>query len=625
MTERSLDVICMGRAGVDLYGEQIGGRLEDMQSFRKYLGGSPANIAVGSARLGLRSAMLTRVGDEHMGRFIRQTLAREGVDVSHVKTDPERLTALVILGIRDRETFPLIFYRENCADMALAANDVDAAFIAGSRALLVSGTHFSAPGVDRACRAAMAAARDGGTRIVFDIDYRPVLWGLTGPGEGEERFVASDRVSTHLQGIVADCDLVVGTEEEFHIAGGQSETVPALRRIRELTDAVLVLKRGPRGCVVFPTAVPTHVEEGATGPGFEVEVFNVLGAGDAFLSGFLRGWLREEPWQRCCALGNACGALVVSRHGCAPAMPSWDELMTFVAAGGMKRPDGDRVFARLHRASNREREWPELQVLDLGTPSPTNDEAAAARRARLVALISAGVRGADDDRHAVGVIIDPAEDDQALMVSDAGDSWIGRPIASGADVSTSASAVSASLRSWPTDHVAICRVHGQWDKQGSPSATQEEQLQALYDACVTTEHELLLEIVARSEDGGLPVAERVVSRLYDRGIYPDWWLLGETLGPASWERLSQVVAGRDRHCRGVLVRRSWERDDEVTRGAVAVATRQPLCKGFVANRHMIAEAERDWLAERLDDDGLVTRVAIDFRRAGENWRQARSG
>ena len=113
---KTLDVITIGRSSVDLYGSQIGGRLEDMGSFAKYIGGSPTNIACGTARLGLRSAVITRVGDEHMGRFIREQLAREGVDVRGVATDPERLTALVLLGIRDEDSFPLIFYHENCPD-----------------------------------------------------------------------------------------------------------------------------------------------------------------------------------------------------------------------------------------------------------------------------------------------------------------------------------------------------------------------------------------------------------------------------------------------------------------------------------------------------------------------------
>src|SRR4051812_42384688 len=123
MSARALDFIALGRSSVDLYGEQVGGRLEDMASFAKYVGGSPTNTAIGGARRGLKTALITSVGDEHMGRFIRETLTAEGVDTRGVKTDPARMTALVILGIRDRQTFPLIFYRENCADMAITADD----------------------------------------------------------------------------------------------------------------------------------------------------------------------------------------------------------------------------------------------------------------------------------------------------------------------------------------------------------------------------------------------------------------------------------------------------------------------------------------------------------------------
>ena len=141
--ERALDLITIGRSSVDLYGAQIGGRLEDMRSFEKYIGGSPTNIACGTARLGLRSAVITAVGDEHMGRFIVEQLQREGVDVRGVKTDPERLTALVLLGIRDENQFPLIFYRENCADMGLTEDDIDPAFIAEARAVVATGTHLA--------------------------------------------------------------------------------------------------------------------------------------------------------------------------------------------------------------------------------------------------------------------------------------------------------------------------------------------------------------------------------------------------------------------------------------------------------------------------------------------------
>ena len=173
--DRSLDVITIGRSSVDLYGAQVGGRLEDMGSFRKYIGGSPTNIACGAARLGLRSAVITRVGNEHMGRFIIEQLAQEGVDTRGVTTDAHRLTALVLLGIRDEDSFPLIFYRENCADMALGEDDIDADFIAQARAVVATGTHLSNPKTEAAVLKALDIARASGARTALDIDYRPNL------------------------------------------------------------------------------------------------------------------------------------------------------------------------------------------------------------------------------------------------------------------------------------------------------------------------------------------------------------------------------------------------------------------------------------------------------------------
>ncbi|MEK1886117.1 MAG: PfkB family carbohydrate kinase, partial [Phyllobacterium sp.] len=217
-TSKPLDVITIGRSSVDLYGQQIGSRLEDIASFAKSVGGCPTNIAVGTARLGLRSALLTRVGDEQMGRFIREQLRREGVATQGVITDAERLSALVILSVENDKSFPLIFYRENCADMALDENDVDPEFVRSARAVVVTGTHFSKPNTDAAQQKAIRLIKEAGGKVVFDIDYRPNLWGLAGHGAGDSRYIASDKVSSHLKTVLADCDLIVGTEEEVLIA-----------------------------------------------------------------------------------------------------------------------------------------------------------------------------------------------------------------------------------------------------------------------------------------------------------------------------------------------------------------------------------------------------------------------
>jgi len=171
-----LDLIAIGRVSVDLYGQQTGTRLEDVATFAKAVGGCPANVAIGAARLGLKSALISRVGDEPMGRFVTEQLAREGVEARGVVVDSQRLTSLVLLSVRDEHTFPLLFYRDNCADSALCEDDIDEGLVASSRAILVTGTHFSIPEAARAQRKAIDVAKAHAGKVILDIDYRPNLW-----------------------------------------------------------------------------------------------------------------------------------------------------------------------------------------------------------------------------------------------------------------------------------------------------------------------------------------------------------------------------------------------------------------------------------------------------------------
>src|SRR6478735_7948033 len=164
--DRRLDVVCLGRFGVDFYAQQIGARLEDVTSFAKYLGGSSANTAFGCARLGLSAGLISRIGNDANGRFLVETIGKEGGDTSHVGVDAQRLTAAVVLGIKDKDTFPLIFLRENCADMAVTDDDVAESFLAQSKALLITGTHFSTPHVHRVSSTALERARRHDVRTV---------------------------------------------------------------------------------------------------------------------------------------------------------------------------------------------------------------------------------------------------------------------------------------------------------------------------------------------------------------------------------------------------------------------------------------------------------------------------
>ncbi len=635
MTDKPLDVICLGRAVVDLYGDQLGSRLEDMSSFRKYVGGSSLNIATGGARQGLRSAMLTRVGDEHMGRFVRETLVAEGVDTSHVITDPERLTGLVLLGIKDRDTFPLIFYRENCADMAVDVADFDEAFIASARALLITGTHFSTGQVDRTSRRAIEYMKAANGRCVLDIDYRPVLWGLTGHGAGEERFVASRSVTEHLQGIVGLFDLVVGTEEEIHIAGGSTDTIAALRRLRELTDAAIVVKRGPTGCSIFPGAIPERLDDGITVPGVAVEVLNVLGAGDAFMAGFLRGYLNGEDWGSCGRYANACGALVVSRHGCTPAMPSKAELDDYLArAEQVPRPDRDARLNHLHRVTTRRRAWPEVCALAFDHRVQLEDMADecgadVSRLPALKALIARGAReaaaqaGLDGN---AGVLVDGRYGEHALESLTGEGVWIGRPVEQPGSRPLTFEAganVGLEIARWPQEQVVKCLVFYHPDDEPGLRVAQEARVSALYEACVATGHELLLEIIPPADAGRDDrTVARALERIYALGVYPDWWKL-EAPSEAAWDHITAVIEARDPHCRGVLLLGLEAPAEELAAGFRAAAA-QPWCKGFAVGRSIFADPSRRWLAGEIDDERVVAEVAERYREIVDLWRQART-
>jgi len=349
-----LDLITIGRVSVDLYGQQVGSRLEDVASFAKGVGGCPANVAIGAARLGLRAALISRVGDEPVGRFVLEQLARERVETRGVRVDPQRLTSLVLLSVRDEQTFPLIFYRDNCADSALGEDDIDTELIASARAVLVTGTHFSLAAAARAQRKAIDIARQHGRTVVLDIDYRPNLWGIGGHGAGESRYARAARVTEALSAVLPACDLIVGTEEEMHIAAGIEDTLAAIRHLRSLTAAVIVCKRGARGCVVFAGEIPGSLEHGLVAPGLDIEIYNVLGAGDAFLAGFLSGHLRGQSHAESARLANACGALAVSRLLCSSEFPTQAELEHFLAHGSRHRAlREDPRLSHLHRVTTR--------------------------------------------------------------------------------------------------------------------------------------------------------------------------------------------------------------------------------------------------------------------------------
>jgi 5-dehydro-2-deoxygluconokinase len=469
---------------------------------------------------------------------------------------------------------------------------------------------------------------------VFDIDYRPVLWGLTAPDLGENRFVADAAVTERLRQVAGLCDLIVGTEEEFQILGGETDTLAALRAVRRETAALLVCKRGPLGCVAFPAEIGDSLEGQIARTGLDIEVFNVLGAGDAFMAGFLRGWLRDEPLETCCDYANACGALVVSRHGCAPAMATWPELAHLLEHGSsQRRLRQDPELEHLHWATTRRPQFDELCVLAMDHRSQFLDLAAEigadpARIGAFKALGLAAVRRVAGKDGRYGMLLDARVGLRALELAADEPYWIARPVEvqgsrplafeGGADVA-------ATLREWPLRQVVKCLVIYHPEDDEDLRSRQERQLLRLFDACRATRHELLLEVIVSRSGAAVDASTvaRAVERIYGLGVRPDWWKLEPAVDLAAWSAIARTIETRDPLCRGVLVLGQSARPEELA-GAFRAAARFDIVKGFAVGRTIFEAPARQWLLGQIDDGQAIEALAGGFRGLIDIWRGARA-
>lgn len=329
------DLITMGRSGIDLYAQQVGAPFEEVQSFAAYVGGSPANIAVGARRLGLRSALLTAVSEDPVGDFILHFLEREGVETRFVPRKPGTRSGAVLLSMQPPDRFPLVHYRTNPADMQLTMDDVVAAPITESQMLLIAGTNLSGNPSRDATLFAAEQARRSGTGVALDLDLRADQW------------YDPRAFGVAIRSVLRLTDVVIGTRDEIkaavledasgvHVAHAQlsearveGDLEAAVATLLALGPAILVEKRGAAGARVH-RADGTRLDV----PGFPVTVQNTLGAGDAFAAGFLYGYIHGWDLYRAARLGNACGALLVTRHGCSASTPTYGEAIAFAEEHG---------------------------------------------------------------------------------------------------------------------------------------------------------------------------------------------------------------------------------------------------------------------------------------------------
>lgn len=336
---QTYDTCHMGRSSIDLYANEVGAPFAQIENFAAYVGGSPTNISVGAHRLGLKTALLTGLGEDPVGDFILEFLQKEGVETRFCVRKPENRTSAVVLGIEPPDKFPLVYYRENCADIALTIDDVLAAPVTDCRVFQFAGTNLSREPSRSSTMFAAELAQQAGTEVVFDIDFRPDQW------HDPRAFGVA------VRSILRVVDIVIGTDDEINAAMltdplqmelthsqvsdtkviGNTEA--AIEHLLTLGPKAVIQKIGAEGARVH-LALPGEERETIDAPGFPVEIYNILGAGDAFGAGFLYGYVKGWGWYRSARLGNACGAIVVTEHGCANFMPTYKQVMSFVEERG---------------------------------------------------------------------------------------------------------------------------------------------------------------------------------------------------------------------------------------------------------------------------------------------------
>lgn len=315
-----VDVLTIGRVGVDVYPLQTGVGLEDVETFGKFLGGSPTNVAVAAARLGHSAAVITGVGDDPFGRYVRRAMRDFGVDDSHVVVVDDLNTPVTFCEIFPPDDFPLWFYRSPSApDLRLAPEDLDLAAVRAARLFWLTVTGLSEQ-PSRQAHAAALAARDSVRHTVLDLDYRAMFW----PDETE--------ATARIREVLGQVTVVVGNREECRIAVGETEPDRAADALLEAGVEVAVVKQGPRGVLAKTGEERVEVEPTA------VRVVNGLGAGDGFGGSLCHGLLGGWPLRRTIEFASAAGAIVASRLECSGAMPTADEVQRVLGRRAVEEP-----------------------------------------------------------------------------------------------------------------------------------------------------------------------------------------------------------------------------------------------------------------------------------------------
>ena len=309
----SFDLICFGRSSLDLFATEIGAKFADVKNFSAFVGGSPTNVCVAASRLGLKTAMVTGLGDDYTSGFIRQFLAEEGISTDYIAIKQGYQTNTVMVALQPPESMQFVALHANNADLELTIDDALKSPIADTRAILFSGMGLLQEPSRSATQYIAEHARSLGKMVFMDLDYRPPMW------SDPRIYGVTARLTLPL------VDIAIGTEDEVRGAGGTESLDNAIECILDLVNTALIVKRGVNGSTVY-----TKDGQIFNASPFTVNIVNFLGAGDAYAGAIIYAYLNEWSWERSARFANASGALIVSQHGTANVMPTHEQIKAFM-------------------------------------------------------------------------------------------------------------------------------------------------------------------------------------------------------------------------------------------------------------------------------------------------------
>jgi len=603
---KEFDLICLGCVAVDLYAEQLYCDLSEVQTYRQYLGGSCANVAVGAARLGLKTVVVSRVGQDALGHFIRKELSGYNVDTRWLKISDKHKTSLMLLSINPPDKFTQLNYRDNCADLHLLERDCEEALFNQARALFISGENFATVQMRNVSQYAIQLAKNAEQKVILDVSYVEESW-----SEASKR-----SVSEHYQFFLSQCDVIIATENELSIVIGKLSVDAALRKLRELTSAIVLLKQEGQSCIVFDvnSLIPVTI------PGYETKILNTLGAGDAFVSGFISGYLSGCDIVDSSKRANAACALIVTKHSCAPEMPELGEIEKLILPDTISKID---IFSRTqkHRQKNESSMSLCMLAFDHRYYFKENNELTNEKIQAFKELIYASFLKSDAHRLnrdiQSGVIVDDAFSINTLR--EESDSIICVPIES----------ANTQFLSWSNQRDLYSQILHRpkrwWVKvkvklESDMSIAQLEHqvimLSHLQEVCDSLDRTLVLDLATTN-------VLWAMKYIFQHSITPTWWKISAEYDHVTWKRI-ETLTGCYQQTPKIMVLGGDVNGYNSLKNNFAQAKHCSWVRGFAIGRNIFWSAFLQWSAGEINDDQAIDSVTREYDKLTSIWQNTQA-